>query len=838
MKLSCLYNLIEQYLFFCLFVTLSNSQYFNYTESKLGDLNAPPLIADIKTYNDRTILIHIIRNESTQTDECSKIRGMSLEQKLHIRLIFLNGTVKEIDPNLKLVLEPINYCLLNSDGTDYKINKFNNKVVYLNDTKNKNNNLSILHNLVNPITIYPLQKLFILVTYVITTNSSDPTTYEECMEVIDWNGISRSNMCFDGDYDGVWINSTIQLNVNKKLGFIRFAYKLSRAWVCNDYGNWTKLTGGALSPIISKQTHDDYSLDYSLITTAPTIDSGYLVIFNNTKRINNITVLGFIANFITYNDPRTHDYEQISIDILQTTKPNMIITSVYCDISASSLGSPASFDSKNITIRWLYIGVTAYDNNDNNTYYYIYPVGLPDKMSLGPFLTNYFGVNAITQNNTFLLASPYTNDNISWSLLTIPLSGYYNDYDNIWISNTIPSINANVDSSTTFLNITFQNTIYLLLSTNNITIYKASDNNIRQRVSATLYDFCKISPDQHTVSIKVIGSTFNEYDEQYFVTMDNNFVKTTTNINGPLEGIQDGIWTLKTDNAIAGIVRLTQDASKKFSTFSKDNQSAYIDNLLNELAVKVPINRYCLRSDNRFHNEFYDQDVIFICIDIRNNEIKRIASEVSSDLNNMIIYKNITTFSYGITNDLDQDFGFKPMWNVWNDLKVQLAIILGVIIFIIFCLLFPIICHKLKSKKFDAISSAILRLALIIPNFILSILFTVYDSKNVPNLYLPSMLVLCIPLNINFYITVYTIYKGIKNPFIGTNFKEWIVKYRASVIILIILAATDFEYLTILKDIPIFAKKLDHYEQINIFNILEHIFDVAILWGAVFDIFF
>ncbi|CAG8847034.1 21327_t:CDS:1, partial [Gigaspora margarita] len=50
--------------------------------------------------------------------------------------------------------------------------------------------------------------------------------------------------------------------------------------------------------------------------------------------------------------------------------------------------------------------------------------------------------------------------------------------------------------------------------------------------------------------------------------------------------------------------------------------------------------------------------------------------------------------------------------------------------------------------------------------------------------------------------------------------------------------ATDFEYLTILKDIPIFAKKLDHYEQINIFNILEHIFDVAILWGAFFDIFF
>ncbi|KAF0523212.1 hypothetical protein F8M41_015437 [Gigaspora margarita] len=710
MKLSCLYDLIEQYLFFCLFITLSKSQYinytqyFNYTESKLGDLNAPPLIADINTYDDGTILIHIIRNESTQTNDCSKIRGMSLEKKLYIRLIFLNGTVKEIDPNLKSELNPINYCLLNSDSTDYKINKLNNKVVYLNDTKN--NNLSILHNLVNPITIYPLQNPFILVTYVNTTNSSDPTTYEECMEVIDWNGISKSNMCFNG----AWINSTIQLNANKKLGFIRFVYKPTydeytlhvermfhwRQYSIDNYGNLSNLTGGELLPssIIGHQALN-YSLDYSLITIVPTIDNGYLVIFNYTLRNNSI--LGLCANFITYNDTRTNFSELFSIDIFQTIKSNMIITSVYCGLYVSllncivflnnittyyveiHLGSSGDvYYSSNLvpkpqqglTAKMLPLGgymldVTAYDNDDNNTYYYIF---YTDDRA---FLTNYFGVNAITRNNTFLLASPYTNDNISWSLHIIPLPGFHDDhgYDNPLINNTIPSINANVDSSTTFLNITFNN-YTLLLSTNNITIYKASDNSIRQRVSATMYDFCKISSDKLTVSIKVIGSTFNEYDEQYFVTMDNNFVKNTR-YNDPLKGIDDGVWTLKTDsldiqkiysdNAITGSVRLTQEASKQFSPFSKDNHSVYIDNLLNELAVKVPINRYCLRSDNRFHNEFYDQVVIIIRIDIRNNEIKRIASEVSSDLNNMIIYKIVTTFSQGITNNLDQGYGFKPM---------------------------------------------------------------------------------------------------------------------------------------------------------------------------------
>ncbi|KAF0501475.1 hypothetical protein F8M41_020003 [Gigaspora margarita] len=193
-----------QYLFFCLLIKLTKSQqiqykYFNYTESELGDQNTPPLIADIKTYNDGTILVHIIRNESKQTDECSIIQGMSLEQKLRIRLIFLNGTVKEIDPKLKL--DPINYCLLN--------------------------------NVVNPITVYPLQKPFILITYVNATNCSDPKSYRECGEVIDWDGISRSNMCFDG----AWVNSTIQLNLNQKLGFLRCALvsNLENVWMWQQY---------------------------------------------------------------------------------------------------------------------------------------------------------------------------------------------------------------------------------------------------------------------------------------------------------------------------------------------------------------------------------------------------------------------------------------------------------------------------------------------------------------------------------------------------------------------------------------------------------------------------
>ncbi|RIB05426.1 hypothetical protein C2G38_596923 [Gigaspora rosea] len=189
---SLLYYLIIQYLFFSILIKSTKSQQlpygtFNYVENKLDKQNTTFLIADIKTYDDRTILLHIMRNESKQTENCSKIRGISFEQKLDIRLVFSNGTVKEIDPNLNL--NSINHCLLNSDSTKYKINKLNKITMYLKDTIGNNSH----KNLINPITINPLQKPFVLITYVNTTNSSDPTSYDECGKVIDWDGNIKSD---------------------------------------------------------------------------------------------------------------------------------------------------------------------------------------------------------------------------------------------------------------------------------------------------------------------------------------------------------------------------------------------------------------------------------------------------------------------------------------------------------------------------------------------------------------------------------------------------------------------------------------------------------------------
>ncbi|KAF0450264.1 hypothetical protein F8M41_002203 [Gigaspora margarita] len=881
-SVNLFYKLLLLYLFLCLFITSTKSQlnYFNYTETKLGDQNTPPLVADIKTYDDGTILVHIVRNKSTSTTDCSNVQGMSLEQQLHIRVILRNGTVKEIDPDLKLDL--INYCLFNNTNTKYEINKNNNIIIYL---KDKNNNTSILRNIVNPISIYPLQKPFILVTYVNATNSSnpsDPTTYMEWGAVIDWDGKTRSLVPFPG----FWIDSIIQPNANNKFGFLRFSIDVRilgnlRQYSSDDSGNLT----------VMNDVDSYYS--YQPITIVSTLNNGYLAFYNDTVNNNDNNSLlrrgGLYVQIISYNDSERIPQGTYAYQISQ---PNMTINSAYCDtfiLFGYYIDCIVSVNSNNTTRYisvWLrqsglslsfspseiynlpnvtglshqgwrakimpfggyILGLTAYDDNDDNTYHYIYAYDdlnntqIPLK-SPSPFLTNYFGVNVIMNNNTVLLASQYTTDNASWSLLTIqlPFASVWDDvgYDNIYIRKTSPPINANVNSSTTILNITFLN--YVTLSAGNITIYKVSDNSVRQRVSATMNEFCKID-DYSNVIIKVINSTFNEYGEQYFVTIDNNFVKG--NDGSPQKGIHDGIWILKTedrkiylDEVVMGSVRLTVDASKTFLAPPQNNKSEYINNLLNEIANKVPINSSGLKSNKsknyRFHKVSDDKIVISIRIDMINE--KRNASEIFSDLNTMIVYKNITTFSSGVTNDLDESYGFKTLANAWNENKI--LILVGIAIYIIICLLVRILSYKSKSQKIEAISSAILRLGLIIPNFILTILFVVNYSKDA-ELYWQSVLVLSVSLFTNICIAIYTIYKGIKEPVIGEDFKKWVKKYLGLVIPLIILIATDYEYLTILKDIPMFTKRLYRYEEINRFNILKHIFVGPILCGAFFDIFF
>ncbi|CAG8686074.1 24104_t:CDS:1, partial [Gigaspora rosea] len=113
------YNLIAQCLFLislCAFITPTKSEltFFNYTETSLNDTNVPnqtPFVIKLDTYDEGTTLVHITRRDNKLNVTCTnylRMPALGLEQIFRIRVIQLNGTVNEI--NLDLKLDPPNYC--------------------------------------------------------------------------------------------------------------------------------------------------------------------------------------------------------------------------------------------------------------------------------------------------------------------------------------------------------------------------------------------------------------------------------------------------------------------------------------------------------------------------------------------------------------------------------------------------------------------------------------------------------------------------------------------------------------------------------------------------------
>ncbi|CAG8518885.1 6739_t:CDS:2, partial [Gigaspora rosea] len=116
------YNLITQCLFLislCAFITSTKSEltFFNHTETTLNDTNVShniPFVINLDTYDDGTALVHITRRDPELTANCTnylRIPAFGLEQIFRIRVIQLNGTVIEI--NLDLKLDPPNYLGIN-----------------------------------------------------------------------------------------------------------------------------------------------------------------------------------------------------------------------------------------------------------------------------------------------------------------------------------------------------------------------------------------------------------------------------------------------------------------------------------------------------------------------------------------------------------------------------------------------------------------------------------------------------------------------------------------------------------------------------------------------------
>ncbi|RHZ49464.1 hypothetical protein Glove_520g8 [Diversispora epigaea] len=718
-------------------------------------------------YIDGTVVLRIINVENiSDTGDVVLIRQM-----LSLRIIYPNGTVSEIDKGLE-------------------IQEFNWQITTTSDGINQ-----------DPISIFALQRDNLLVRYFKASNTSDITTYEEWGRIIDWYGNLYSEVNLGGAYiqDGEWFPSvtTIVTNVDPSKGFIRIAgsnetYIEWQQYMIDNSFNLIKLSEGSITLPQNEA--------YAVLNTIATVDEGYSIIMGNTANSSNSNSNYPLEIYATVYDLKIgYNETQFSAPKLlyQSTLPNITLYDIVCGISSSGIGQVCALTivqdvtqgnvtsstnyyvkidflisgsvtkvtplnnlpklPSNTTSAWTlksipyggYLIYGYFQNGSDQTVYGYYFNETENKYVnwdfSQPSVLNPKGILLILPNNTLLISQKESNN--TWSFLTTDIPNYSgnidNGYSNLLVNSTNPSINSSISnpSPSDMGNITITYYDPVELSDGNIWIYRidnsVAQNITRQFVNANNYDFCFISEDGLTVTIKVIRSTFSYPNSQFYVKVDNNFVRSKV-YGEPLKGINDNIWNFNTipikedfASTASGVMRLTKEGTQYYETLNSTGQDDFFFDLIDELSKILSIDSKRLSSNKRTEvdDNIRPNRQIFICINIKSSRSEKSVKSIVDDLYYMIKYKSITSISLlPTTKYLDEEFGFKPRQNLWEEYRWRFV---GVIFAFGILMLLFFLAHKKESQ---GRSMAVLQLGLIIFDFVMDSLFVSFNGKNVERL--------------------------------------------------------------------------------------------------------
>ncbi|CAG8590312.1 4907_t:CDS:2, partial [Scutellospora calospora] len=179
-----------------------------------------------------------------------------------------------------------------------------------------------------------------------------------------------------------------------------------------------------------------------------------------------------------------------------------------------------------------YFSVFGYILDQNGNLYSNW--SLPQPLNLPQYKSNYI----MLANNSFVFVENQ-NDSL-WNVTRDDL------YRFLGQASTNPTIGSQVNKSSRQIKFTF--TYPVILSNSNISIYQqiiGADDLLRQRFQGdTSNDVCWLDPkDNKTVIVQILSSTFNEPNGQYYVLIENNFVRRSDS-NEALLGIDKNLWTL------------------------------------------------------------------------------------------------------------------------------------------------------------------------------------------------------------------------------------------------------------------------------------------------------
>ncbi|CAG8572251.1 7568_t:CDS:10 [Diversispora eburnea] len=734
-----------------------------FTHNETNPFETEPWIWNYVKYLDGTVVIRIINLDPNKTQVIGEAWTRPV---LSLRIIHSNGTVSEIDKDLEI--PEFNWHITTSPNGDT----------------------------LDRVNIYALQKGYLLITYF---NAYDINTYEEGGRIINWNGTLYDKVNFPKTSieNGTWNPSVIVTNVDpKKEAYVvpnvdgGYSIIMGNYTDSSNFGNNNPLEIRAAVYALTKRYDDKQFSAPKMLYQLPldNITISRIAAGISSTGIGQVCILTIRQNNVDYY-----------------VKLNFLSSGSITEIVPLNITVPEL--PKNVTTGWTiesipyggYVYYCRFLNEDNRTNVYGYYFNeIENNFMEWDFPEpSVFNVLIILPNNTMLISQ--LEDLNAWSFNTTDIPKFTdkdNDYSNFQVKSSNPSINANIPTSTDMSNITITYYEPVERSYGNISIYqidKNGNNIIRQFVNG-VNSFCSISDNGLTVTVKVIKSTFSNPNSQFYVKVDNDFVRSKA-YRESLKGIYN-IWKFNTSSnketfadKVYGVLRLTKEGTEYYENLNPTGKNKFFTDLRLELSEIIPINNIKRLSSNGKSQVDTVSHQTLISLNIESSSEERSVASIVDDLNDMIVYKNMTSIGLKPTTKyLDGDYGFKPNQNLWDKYKWKF---LGVILILAILVVLFLIAQKMESKGRNI---AVLQLGLIIFDFVMDVLFVSKNGKVIKELYIPSVLFVTIPIGINAIWAFYIISDENKSK----NFLNWFTQHEKAASIFTILSSADIETLRIL----------------------------------------
>jgi hypothetical protein len=408
------------------------------------------------------------------------------------------------------------------------------------------------------------------------------------------------------------------------------------------------------------------------------------------------------------------------------------------------------------------------------------------------------------RNNTVVLTgfsrnwwNPYKFQTLS--IFKIDLPKFHeedNGYQNLNIYSSYPALNEeNIEITKETpqfrLSLTYRGNVEKS-GQGSIQIYQAdNDNYPRLTIPPNLINLVNENENFTKINVLLLSSTLNMPETKYYITVDDGMVETNE-LAEPLPGVKPAVWnfTTKKDFTIYSekvnvLLRFNPDI---LPHFLKDSDET-IKTIKYELSTFLPVNFDRLSTSKWYFNSGNEHSYILLPIQISPGNPSSL--RLVSDLNDLITNSQYTNLKNGsMTKYLDSKYG-APIKEDFFVQNMLLLILAGCFVMIV-----GVLYVVANIRDGEARNIAVPQFALILSDFSLDLLFIVTHSKDVPFLFIPSLIFSIFPYTFNLFWSIYiVIIEAMQNE----KFLLWFKLNTAIASTFTVLASTEVEVLSILN---------------------------------------